>query len=663
MKKFFLGLFVILFSATVANAQKSGFENARQLLNKKTAKTSLKANKAPSRISLESDERILGYYTTDDLDLTGGSSLGMNTAPGVYPVSVVFTPDVIGNFVGGQITKVRFGLSEPVGPSSVYVATIDINSGVMSEHLAEARLETTASGWNDVTFDTPVTIEPNTSYLISYEYAQESTYSMGQYIANNYPLLVDGSVNPGGETQYGFMIYGDFGQGTDWYTMTGQGYGNLCVQAVVKGGTFIDEDITLDGMSAVNTYCKNGEKASFTFGIKSNGNIIPSSYTLDVAVDGNVVSTLDTPVPLSNSIQQVSAGVTLPEGLSAGSHVVSLSVATINGNKPVENTNDDEVSTKVNTYTESVPRVMSLVEQYTSTYCGYCPLGSELVAELQAIRGDIAWVSVHTSQMGPDVFVTDAGTTLADMFGASLIGIPAGAFNRYYIDDNTLNSRGYIPVGIGYDDIPTYAEMFSDIINESNQMPAFAGVDISTDYDQVTRQLTVTVSGNITADFATYVGNDAALTVYLTEDGLVSTQTDYSLPGRYDEDYVHNNVLRAVVSENVFGDPLTMTGTGTYSNTYTVTLDSEWNADNMHIVAFVGRPVGDNSSADDVWINNTNMAKVGGSSTGIDDSVIADKSLTEVARYTLDGTLVDRPVKGVNIVKMSDGSTRKVVVK
>ena len=319
MKKFFLGLFVILFSATVANAQKSGFENARQLLNKKTAKTSLKANKAPSRISLESDERILGYYTTDDLDLTGGSSLGMNTAPGVYPVSVVFTPDVIGNFVGGQITKVRFGLSEPVGPSSVYVATIDINSGVMSEHLAEARLETTASGWNDVTFDTPVTIEPNTSYLISYEYAQESTYSMGQYIANNYPLLVDGSVNPGGETQYGFMIYGDFGQGTDWYTMTGQGYGNLCVQAVVKGGTFIDEDITLDGMSAVNTYCKNGEEASFTFGIKSNGNIIPSSYTLDVAVDGNVVSTLDTPVPLSNSIQQVSAGVTLPEGLSAGS--------------------------------------------------------------------------------------------------------------------------------------------------------------------------------------------------------------------------------------------------------------------------------------------------------------------------------------------------------
>ena len=194
-------------------------------------------------------------------------------------------------------------------------------------------------------------------------------------------------------------------------------------------------------------------------------------------------------------------------------------------------------------------------------------------------------------------------------------------------------------------------------------MPAFAGVDISTNYDQDTRQLTVTVSGNITADFATYVGNDAALTVYLTEDGLVSTQTDYSLPGRYDEDYVHNNVLRAVVSENVFGDPLTMTGTGTYSNTYTVTLDSEWNADNMHIVAFVGRPVGDNSSADDVWINNTNMAKVGGSSTGIDDSVIADKSLTEVARYTLDGTLVDRPVKGVNIVKMSDGSTRKVVVK
>lgn len=37
--------------------------------------------------------------------------------------------------------------------------------------------------------------------------------------------------------------------------------------------------------------------------------------------------------------------------------------------------------------------------------------------------------------------------------------------------------------------------------------------------------------------------------------------------------------------------------------------------------------------------------------------------LREVARYTLDGKRIQAPQKGINIIRMSDGSTRKVVVK
>jgi hypothetical protein len=35
----------------------------------------------------------------------------------------------------------------------------------------------------------------------------------------------------------------------------------------------------------------------------------------------------------------------------------------------------------------------------------------------------------------------------------------------------------------------------------------------------------------------------------------------------------------------------------------------------------------------------------------------------EVARYTLDGKQLTAPAKGVNIVRLSDGSIRKVIVK
>lgn len=37
-------------------------------------------------------------------------------------------------------------------------------------------------------------------------------------------------------------------------------------------------------------------------------------------------------------------------------------------------------------------------------------------------------------------------------------------------------------------------------------------------------------------------------------------------------------------------------------------------------------------------------------------------NVTETGRYTVDGTRVYLPTRGINIVKMSDGTTRKVIV-
>lgn len=50
-----------------------------------------------------------------------------------------------------------------------------------------------------------------------------------------------------------------------------------------------------------------------------------------------------------------------------------------------------------------------------------------------------------------------------------------------------------------------------------------------------------------------------------------------------------------------------------------------------------------------------------GSTTGV--AVVNADDAVEVARYTVDGKCISEPQKGVNIVRMSDGSTRKVFVK
>ena len=64
-------------------------------------------------------------------------------------------------------------------------------------------------------------------------------------------------------------------------------------------------------------------------------------------------------------------------------------------------------------------------------------------------------------------------------------------------------------------------------------------------------------------------------------------------------------------------------------------------------------------------INGTDDGKSGKVylTTGIDNLPTADADKREVARYTVDGRRINAPVKGINIVKYADGTTRKVVVK
>lgn len=473
---------------------------------------------------------------------------------------------------------------------------------------------------------------------------------------SQFPLAVDGDVNPGAEDPngYGALIYGDLGEGTEtWYLMS-TGAGNFMIQAIVEGGSFLPEDIAIKNLS-VTKMAQKGQDINYSFSIKNTGDNMPSSYALSLALDGTEVETLNTPITLTNSYQTVNGKLALPSDLASGQHKLSVTVTSINGKIPTEGTDDDALEASFVCYTASMPRQMDLVENMTSVKCTYCPYGHNVLEALSEIRPNIAWVAVHASGMGPDKFVTDESDDISN-FQCS--GYPSASFNRMYIDDQNLNSYGTLAVSIGY--YPEYAQQaaqqFDDMLDEFDaEMPSFASVDIATKLDG--NNLNIKVSGDAVDDFKQYVGDDAVVTVYLLEDGLVAPQTGAS------PDYVHNHVLRDVVTDNVFGDPINWTSATTYQNEFNVTLDSEWNSDNMQVVAFIGRPVTKNSTIDDVWVNNTNMVKLG-ASTGIDGATISsDANAKEVARYTVDGRKINKPVKGINLVKMSNGKTLKVIVK
>lgn len=129
--------------------------------------------------------------------------------------------------------------------------------------------------------------------------------------------------------------------------------------------------------------------------------------------------------------------------------------------------------------------------------------------------------------------------------------------------------------------------------------------------------------------------------------------------------------MRKIVT-GTLGDALQTNG-NSYENDYEVELDDAWKSQNMHIIAFVSRPMKEEekdgktalaSTMNDLWVDNTNMVAVGDSDlTGISNNVINRNDVKEIGRYTIDGQKLNAPTKGINLVKLSNGQIIKVIVK
>ena len=136
----------------------------------------------------------------------------------------------------------------------------------------------------------------------------------------------------------------------------------------------------------------------------------------------------------------------------------------------------------------------------------------------------------------------------------------------------------------------------------------------------------------------------------------------------------HENVLRVIGTDNAWGDAIVWDGDN-FEKTYEVKIPKgtyDYSKGNtLNAVAFVSLPflfevngkVYANADLYNVWVNQCQFLQIAeGNATSI-KGVETSENATVVARYAADGSQISAPVKGINILKMSDGTTRKVVVK
>ena len=664
---------MLLASASMAQVSKVApslqVPTYKETVARMTAKplASVSAVKSKSVVSraasngLADNQHYMGPYYTDEYQ--SDANYGVGLGAGIFKAGVIVDYPQAVKFNGGKIVAIRYAVCDAVTSPRVYVNTIsnkDGNANIGDEVVSQAG-GTPQVGWNTVTLDNPYTIHVDGSDIAAYMIGFEFTEA-----ADIYPVsTVSLNTNPS------LYIYGKPESGTkeQWYNL-GTTYGALSVQCIVeKDGGFHTVDAMLSDLRAPR-YIQSGGKTTLGFNCASFSDDIASAQ-FGVKLNGTEVAELNYDSTITTDGADLTVTIDTPDTLTIGKvGTLSLYVKKLNGEAPtdVNTMQDDVVSTSFVPYTTSFNRQKQLVEFFTSQAGAYCTYGDNVLAELSKLRDDLVKVGVHASlKSGTDEWALDESSALINFSASS---VPSASFNRYYCN-SLYNSDERIAIATDYNDsfAASAAKLISDnVIDGSNyDYPAFATVDLATTYDESTRKLNIKVYGQNVSDFKKVMGDDAVLTVYLTQD---SQKGDQTVGSSTQYNYTNNDVLRMFVSGEL-GDAISWDGTS-YEKNYEVTIPESISITKkkvMHVVAFISRPIkySDNTfttSITDAWVTNANTCQIGESTTsGIKQGLVDVENVHEVARYSLDGIQLSAPVKGVNIVKYSNGKTAKVVVK
>jgi hypothetical protein len=124
---------------------------------------------------------------------------------------------------------------------------------------------------------------------------------------------------------------------------------------------------------------------------------------------------------------------------------------------------------------------------------------------------------------------------------------------------------------------------------------------------------------------------------------------------------VHNGVFRKALG-TIKGVQLNRLSDNYYKNVFRINIPNGWNWTKMHVVAFVSRPITNYVNGyTDMYVNNANEFKFE-ISDGVEE-IITDPDAVPVAFFDVMGRQHDTLQQGINIVKMSDGTSRKVLGK
>ncbi|MQP51919.1 MULTISPECIES: Omp28-related outer membrane protein [unclassified Flavobacterium] len=205
-----------------------------------------------------------------------------------------------------------------------------------------------------------------------------------------------------------------------------------------------------------------------------------------------------------------------------------------------------------------------LIEDFTGTWCQYCPRVAYAIELIEAETSDVVITAIHR---GNDPYNFSGASVLENQIGLS--GYPTAMLNR---------STEW-----------SYPETSTTAINQALNLTTGINPKLGVALETSTSGNTSTV--NVKVKYGKSF-NNLKLVVYALEDHLIYNQTNsttYYGGSNPIVGFEHNHVLRAVLSSSILGETITgaMGYNDEFSKSFTYTIPSSVNASNVRFVAFV----------------------------------------------------------------------------
>ena len=624
----------------------------------------------PNSLTRASSDGALFSY-----GITAGSYVG---AGADHYDCAIFVP---GKFAGNSIDIIGFYLVDKSALTNVkcWVAK-DLPSNLTTDCMYAADVTSLSdlmtSGLPCLVKTSGVKV-PEGGCYVGYSFdVSDLTAEYGQY-----PIAFDGGTDKEGGAYLKFT-------GEDWSDMYGQGFGNLLTMVQMSGDNFVGDAASFSKTSFNRVIGAVNGTAKVKATVMGEGvNPVTSlSYTVKDLSTGAVSSEQTVSADGIAFYETGSVVFEIPVGSEYSLSDKEITITKVNGEANAA-TDNVSMTGPVLVVTREVPRNI-VEEEFTATGCPYCTRGYAGMDALHDKYPDrFIGIAVHGDVNYSDPMrITDYNTVMS-----GIGGFPTALLNRINEVDPYFGSSSGTLLGI-----------VNDV--ESYMGPAEAEVVVSPVWNE--DQTVIEVNTNVTF---LYNGDTApyALGYVLLADGLTGTSYNwwqyngyYGATGLATEPYLNAWTTRGTIVEGMFQDY--------YGNSIDACMVQDMVYDHIaikatsvskgvsgsikapivadqaqtHTTTFnlsngVKSKTGDNLLQDKSKLKvvallfNTKTGEIVNAaqseiapygSTGIENVSNSADNVKEVARYSIDGTQLNAPAKGINIVKMSDGTTRKVLV-